>query len=292
MLKVSLIVVQGKPEGAEVPVMGPVFRIGRDPSYQLRPDSEEVSRRHAEITITDASVTVQDMGSRNGTFVNGNQLTAPHTLKSGELLKIGQLTFAVLIQEAVAKILPAGPPRTTPPVETRGKSSDVVEQDKIKTWLVADNTRPTPDRPSGVFDGDTLTLDAYSGGSGTVPSAKAAAAPLAPKAATPPPAAAPKPPSAPAMPSRPMFGEDHGEFERLEEGAGDVGDDGEEMSDDSDAEDDSNEEYVDESNPFHVAKKAMSKADDAVSKKSYSDTSDAANDILRKLMDRRRASKS
>ncbi len=289
MLKVSLIVVSGKPEGLQVPVAGPVFLIGRDPTCQLKPNAEDVSRKHSEITITEDSVVVKDLGSRNGTFVNGNRLTAPHTLKSGELLKIGQLTFAVLIQEVVTKAATA-PARPTPPVETRGKSSDVVEQDKIKTWLVADNTKPTPDRPSGIFDGDTLTMDAYSGGSGTLPAAKPPSSSAQPKpkpASSAEPAA--KPGSAPAIPARPLFGEEPGEFERLEEGAGDVA---EEAEEEVEGEEDSHDEIFDESNPFYAAKKAQAKGEEAAAKKSYSDTSDAANDILRKLMDRRRASRS
>ncbi len=49
------------------------------------------------------------------------------------------------------------------------------------------------------------------------------------------------------------------------------------------------EEFVDESNPFYVKKKAPEPAGPA--KPEYKDTSDAANDILRKMMDRRRGSR-
>ena len=50
--------------------------------------------------------------------------------------------------------------------------------------------------------------------------------------------------------------------------------------------------FLDESNPFYIPKKqAVAAADVDDSKKSYKDTSDAANDILRKMIDRRRASR-
>src|SRR5207247_509380 len=64
-----------------------------------------------------------------------------------------------------------------------------------ESWLVADQASPTPDRPSGVYDGDTLTITAYEGGgAGAKPAAAAKATPPPAAAkATPPPAAAPAP---------------------------------------------------------------------------------------------------
>ena len=50
-MKVQLIVVQGKPEGKVIPLLGPVFKIGRGETCHLRPNSELVSREHAEFTI-------------------------------------------------------------------------------------------------------------------------------------------------------------------------------------------------------------------------------------------------
>jgi hypothetical protein len=55
------------------------------------------------------------------------------------------------------------------------------------------------------------------------------------------------------------------------------------------------EEFVDESNPFYAAKKALkeqAKGQTGPAKASFKDTSDAASDILRRLMERRRASRS
>ena len=71
LMKVQLIVVQGKPEGKMIPLAGPKFKIGRGESCNLRPNSEEVSREHAEFAISAEAVQVCDLGSRNGTLVNG-----------------------------------------------------------------------------------------------------------------------------------------------------------------------------------------------------------------------------
>ena len=285
MLKVNLIVVSGKPEGKVIPVAFPVFRIGRDESCNLKPNSVEVSRRHTEITITETAVTVQDLGSRNGTFVNGNLLTGPHRLKSGELMKVGPLTFAVSIQETPASIatLQSDTPPAVQAAPVRPASLDEAPAGQIDSWLVADNARPTPDRPSGVYDGDTLTIDAYTGGMS--PPKSNPGVPVSKSPTPPPQPAAPEPASA--------FTLDNVEFEKLEEGAGDPEEETVDAGLPNDDEaDEPSPDYQDESNPFFMPKKAKSKAEaEADSKASYKDTSDAANDILRKMLERRRASR-
>ena len=111
-MKVQLVVVQGKPEGKTIPLAIPQFKIGRGEGCQLRPNNDQVSREHAMFEVASSAVYVQDLGSRNGTEVNGKKLTAhdPYTLKNGDLVKIGPLTFAVSIEGApvAAAADPAG----------------------------------------------------------------------------------------------------------------------------------------------------------------------------------------
>src|SRR5881227_3746100 len=97
-MKVQLVVVRGKPEGKVIPLSGPSFKIGRGETCHLRPNSEQVSREHAEFSITPEKVVVRDLGSRNGTLVNGKTLTEPHTLKDRDLIQVGPLTFAISIE--------------------------------------------------------------------------------------------------------------------------------------------------------------------------------------------------
>lgn len=282
MMKVQLIVVQGKPEGKVIPVVGPVFRIGREDSCHLRPASEEISRRHSEIVVAEGIATIRDLGSRNGTLLNGKPLDeTPVVLKNGDLVGIATLTFAVSIQGAPAA---AAPVAAKPPSSA---SLDDVSHDQIDSWLIADATHSVPDRPSGVYDGDTLTLNAFKeGGSGAVKAVKAKPAAAAPA----------QPAAAPAAAAPPAFIKEleSQEFERLAEGAGDgePHQDAEAEASEGEAGDDEpgSEEWVDESNPFHVKKGAAEPAAaDAKGGANYKDTSDAANDILRKMMDRRRA---
>jgi pSer/pThr/pTyr-binding forkhead associated (FHA) protein len=104
-MRAQLIVVQGKLEGKKIPLVGPVFRIGRGETCHLRPNSAQVSREHAEFTITPEGVTVRDLGSRNGTLVNGKALTRPQMLKDRDVVQVGPLAFQVAFagaQEPVA----------------------------------------------------------------------------------------------------------------------------------------------------------------------------------------------
>ena len=53
----------------------------------------DVSRRHAVVRALDGGLAVEDLGSTNGTFVNGEQLHGTRPLASGDLVAIGQTTL-------------------------------------------------------------------------------------------------------------------------------------------------------------------------------------------------------
>lgn len=65
------------------------FVIGRADTCQLSLDDPLVSRQHALLTIDDESVTVEDLGSRNGVKVNGELVAAPRRLSDRDQLSIG-----------------------------------------------------------------------------------------------------------------------------------------------------------------------------------------------------------
>ena len=72
--------------------------MGRDASASIRLDSPKVSRQHARLTVRGVSVTVQDLGSKNGSFVRGIRVTAPRTLQPGDDLRVGP--FALVLHVA------------------------------------------------------------------------------------------------------------------------------------------------------------------------------------------------
>ncbi len=281
-MKVQLVVVRGKPEGKVIPLVGPSFKIGRGETCHLRPSSELVSREHAEFTITGDVIHVRDMGSRNGTLVNGKALTSESVeLKDRDLVQVGPLTFAVSIQGAPAGV---AKPAAALPASGKGSPEDI-STDDIDSWLIGDSSAGA-EQPTAVYGGDTITISAFKDATAAPKATATKEAVSAPKEA-----AAAKPP----------LSASDDEYERLPENEVEA-EEGyleEEEPEEEDAEDESEEgsqvveeEFIDESNPFYAAKKAQQiQAKAGPAKPSFKDTSDAASDILRRLMERRRANR-
>jgi pSer/pThr/pTyr-binding forkhead associated (FHA) protein len=123
---VQLLIIRGKHEGEAIPVHGGSFLIGRDASCQLRPTSMLVSRRHAEIRVEGDGVVLRDLGSRNGTLVNGESAFAPVPLEDGDRVEIGPLAFVVSIQPADPAAVADRPP----------------SDDEVSAWLRSDDEGP------------------------------------------------------------------------------------------------------------------------------------------------------
>lgn len=85
----SLFVIQGADQGKRFEFKATPVALGRDNSNAIRLHDTEVSRRHAELRQEDETYRVVDLGSANGTFVNG-QLIDQAALKSGDRLQLGQ----------------------------------------------------------------------------------------------------------------------------------------------------------------------------------------------------------
>lgn len=144
----QLIVVQGKHQGKTIPLRGPVFRIGRGETCHLRPNSAQVSREHVEFAVTGGTVTVRDLGSRNGTLVNGKALTAPCVLKDRDVVMIGPLTFAISLAGAPG-------PEMIAAVPAGAQNSP---QDTDSWFLLAENAPA-----GGSKSGDTVLIPAFTG---------------------------------------------------------------------------------------------------------------------------------
>ena len=88
---------------------GEVFPLGFEPASIGRhgdneiilPDNQ-VSRHHAEIVMQGGRWLIADLGSANGTFVNGERLTGPRVLSHDDLIRVGQTRFRVEIAAAIA----------------------------------------------------------------------------------------------------------------------------------------------------------------------------------------------
>ena len=91
-----LLMVEGPSPGKRVFLEKPTLLIGRDETCDLVIADRQVSRQHARIVLKGDGYILTDMGSKNGTFVNGREVGAPHTLQDGDEIQIAyccKLTF-------------------------------------------------------------------------------------------------------------------------------------------------------------------------------------------------------
>ena len=86
-----LVIKEGPSAGKTYTLEGDEILIGREPSSTLQIDSPGVSRKHARLTFQDKKYLIEDLGSSNGTFVNGERISKPWPLKNGDIISLGKL---------------------------------------------------------------------------------------------------------------------------------------------------------------------------------------------------------
>jgi len=135
----KLIVASGKSAGRAITVKRNRLLIGRAEECDIRPLSEDVSRRHCAVIVGPAAVWVEDLGSRNGTFVDGSRIAGKVQVTDGAMIRVGSLELKVHCSDPSAK---------------GGSEEDV------SRWLMAD------EQPAGMFD-TTQTMPAAKETAGT-----------------------------------------------------------------------------------------------------------------------------
>lgn len=142
-MDMKLRVISGKNAGQEIRVPGKKFLIGRGDECQLRAGSDMISRQHCQLTVDDSYAAVKDLGSKNGTFVNGQQITAEVPLKSGDKLKVGPLEFEIVLAAGLTgKKLP--PVHSVKEAAARSADSSLHTEDDIAKWLMDDQAAAAP----------------------------------------------------------------------------------------------------------------------------------------------------
>ena len=77
-------------ESIEVPAGESV--IGRDRACAIHMDADSVSRHHARLNVTGREVSIEDLGSKNGTWVDGERITGAVPLTDGASFRVGSET--------------------------------------------------------------------------------------------------------------------------------------------------------------------------------------------------------
>jgi pSer/pThr/pTyr-binding forkhead associated (FHA) protein len=96
-------------ETREIPIRGQEFVIGRGNDCDLRLRDPNISRHHCMIRVRPLEVTLVELGSSNGSFVNGNRVIGQAILQSGDEIRMGEYRFVVDLGDGYVP-LPVKPP--------------------------------------------------------------------------------------------------------------------------------------------------------------------------------------
>jgi predicted component of type VI protein secretion system len=99
MAQFQFVMRSGPTPGVTFPLDGDQLTIGRDSVNGVAINDAEVSRKHARLTFQGGKYVVEDLGSTNGTFVNGQRLAGPVVLKPGDVVSLGEQI--VLMYDAI-----------------------------------------------------------------------------------------------------------------------------------------------------------------------------------------------
>jgi len=114
---VYLTIRRGKRAGQTFSAPGPAVTIGRVSDNSIVIDDPQVSRHHASITFEGGQWVLRDLGSTNGTTLNGQLVTAPTVVHEGDMIGLGEVLVSVqLVGAAAAEATAAGvrPPTVRP----------------------------------------------------------------------------------------------------------------------------------------------------------------------------------
>lgn len=101
-----LEIIEGPAAGTTFDVTGFV-ELGRDPAAGIAVEDVEISRRHARLGPSTRGVTVEDLGSRNGTYIDGQPVQGVRELLPGQELRAGVTVFALQVDRQVSGVMPS-----------------------------------------------------------------------------------------------------------------------------------------------------------------------------------------
>lgn len=90
MAQFQFVMRSGPTPGVTFPLEGDQLVIGRDASNAVAINDAEISRKHSRLSFQGGKYVLEDLGSTNGTFVNGQRLAGPVVLKSGDVVALGE----------------------------------------------------------------------------------------------------------------------------------------------------------------------------------------------------------
>ena len=99
MAQFQFVMRSGPTPGVVFPLEGEQLTIGRDSTNGVAINDSEISRKHSRLMFQGGKYVIDDLGSTNGTFVNGQRLAGPVVLKAGDVVSLGEQI--VLMYDAI-----------------------------------------------------------------------------------------------------------------------------------------------------------------------------------------------
>jgi len=124
-MDVNLVLIRKDGTTKDFAMPSSVTVVGRREDCDLCIPLMIVSRRHCQLNVENNKLNIRDLGSRNGTFINGRQIEES-IIKAGDRVQIGPVSFAVQIDGK-----PASDSAILNPPKSVSKSDDVTEQAKF-----------------------------------------------------------------------------------------------------------------------------------------------------------------
>jgi hypothetical protein len=162
----SLVLVKADGGQKEVPLRSGTSVVGRETDAQIRIPAGGVSRRHCEFRVEDGEIVLRDLGSRNGTYVNGEKVEE-RALKAGDAIAIDEFVFVLRLDGKPAAIDASARSRALPAVDESddsffgpvGKPGASAGSGGMPAGRPAPGKKGSGDSSVGGFDFDDLLDD-------------------------------------------------------------------------------------------------------------------------------------
>jgi len=144
-MKLKLRIVQGRPENKNMLFPHGEYVFGRGAECHVRPNSDWVSRQHCLLRVTAEGAFLRDLGSRNGTLINGIRLVDEIPLKHGDQVQIGPLVFEVVLEDVTGATTPSVSGTGTETISPKPSAADTTVRalDTAEMEAVKDPPAPT-----------------------------------------------------------------------------------------------------------------------------------------------------